>query len=1448
MKINNSYWSGYVLILLSALMIMLFIVHPVAAGGPSLITVDDDGGMDYTTIVDAVDNASAGDTVLVYPGNYSGRVNVTKQLNITSTGGPRGTHVTFSGPQDYIFYVTADGVIINGFNLSGATGNYDASIYLRDSNGHFITNNTISNNYYGFLAYNSSDSVILNNTIFNNDESACELKDACNISIINNTLFNNDYGAFLDTSCNNTFMNNTILDNDEGIKLTDDSINNTLVNNSVSNSSVYGIYLANSGSNILRSNSMFNNTYNFGLSGSDAELMHDIDTSNTLDGRPFYYLVGQQDVVFGPSSNAGSIYCINCENITVSNMNFSHNGAGVFLFKTNNSTIENNNMSPSIKYGVYNYNCNDNSLMNNVASGSYGFYIRSSYDCNIIRNSALNSESYGFYVTSSAYNNTFANNIASNVIKYGFYIKSASHDNTFENSTVLNAGSYGLYLYSSLNNSFINNTVSNASSYGFYIRSSSGNILENNSILNNTQRGIYLYSSSDNNVLTNNVVRGSEYGLYVKTSDDNNISNNNISLNVQDCGLYLYSSDGNNITDNLILSNKAGIGLSSSDSNTLMDNVILNNSNKGIYLESSSSGNTLKNNSGSNNTIGISLDSSDSNVLMDNFQSNNNDGICLLDSDSNVLKNNELESNRYGLNLSDSNDTIVYNNLFNSTNANVYFAGINSRTVWNITKTAGTNIAGGPSLGGNYWLNTNGTGFSQVNDTDTNRDGFCDGAYTIRSGDVDHLPLRFMDLIRPSVIDVSSVTANGSYKAGDVINISVTFNESVIVTGTPWLTLETGTIDRMANYSSGSPGTTLYFLYTIREGDNSSAFDYTGTNALSLNGGSINDSANNTAILTLASPGAAHSLGANTALVIDTDKPAAVSAPLVSSNGSTWINWTWTNPTDPDFNFTMVYLNGTFLANVTGNFYNTTNLSDGTVYELQLCTVDSAGNINSSWVNLSSSTQNTLPPSSVSTPSASSNGSTWINWTWTNPTDPDFNFTMVYLNGTFLANVTDNFYNTTNLSDGTVYELQLCTVDSAGNINSSWVNLSSSTQNTLPPSAVSTPSVCSNGSTWINWTWTNPTDPDFNFTMVYLNGTFLANVTGNFYNTTNLSDGTVYELQLRTVDSAGNINSSWVNLSSSTQNTLPPCAASTPSASSSGPTWIKWSWTNPADQDFNYTMVYLNGVFVGNFSGSSYTASGLSSSTSYCISLRTVDNAGNINTTWMNTTASTGAASSSGSRTSVGQSMPVQDVVSTASGVKKVLAGSRVEYDLSAGQGCVYEIGFEAKSNEGNVFTSVQVLNGLPADVNEGPSGSDTYEVMSITVGSEGTISDSNAEDILIKFKVSREWIRENNIDPATIRLTRYHDDYWTDLPTGQVGEDEEFLYFTAQTTGFSIFKVMGDKIIEEEGPEVEPEVIPEVVEEKPVQEEEQSGLPVFLILGIIGLLVLAGVFYRMKK
>lgn len=165
--------------------------------------------------------------------------------------------------------------------------------------------------------------------------------------------------------------------------------------------------------------------------------------------------------------------------------------------------------------------------------------------------------------------------------------------------------------------------------------------------------------------------------------------------------------------------------------------------------------------------------------------------------------------------------------------------------------------------------------------------------------------------------NITSTKANGTYKVGDIIPIQITFPVNVAVTGTPQLTLETGTTDRTASYASGSGTSTLTFNYTVQAGDQSTDLDYTSTTALGLNGGTIQDNNGNNINLAVPAPGTAGSLGNNKDIVIDGIAPTVSLSSTIGSSGTTTSN-------------TSIPFTVTFTKNVTGFAQNDLTLTNAT--------------------------------------------------------------------------------------------------------------------------------------------------------------------------------------------------------------------------------------------------------------------------------------------------------------------------------------------------------------------------------------------------------------------------------------------------------------------------------------------------------------------------------------
>ena len=132
-----------------------------------------------------------------------------------------------------------------------------------------------------------------------------------------------------------------------------------------------------------------------------------------------------------------------------------------------------------------------------------------------------------------------------------------------------------------------------------------------------------------------------------------------------------------------------------------------------------------------------------------------------------------------------------------------------------------------------------------------------------------------VDTSDPSVNKVSATTVDGSYKAGEVIALTVVFSEAVfVVGGPPQLTLTVGSSDVLVDYTSGSGSDTWVFNYTIAAPQtDTDGIDYKNTSALGLNGGTIRDAAGNDATLALAPLLDPNSLDGNKNLIVDTDVP-----------------------------------------------------------------------------------------------------------------------------------------------------------------------------------------------------------------------------------------------------------------------------------------------------------------------------------------------------------------------------------------------------------------------------------------------------------------------------------------------------------------------------------------------------------------------------------------------
>jgi len=281
---------------------------------------------------------------------------------------------------------------------------------------------------------------------------------------------------------------------------------NNIVKENLVTGHYHGIYMWDSSDNTLRNNSLTYNRYNLEVWGlTPTHFLHDIDNSNTVDGKPVYYWVNKQTNQV--PNDAGYVAIVNSANITVKDLNLSNNGQGLLLAYSTNSVVQNVTCSNNIR-GVHMVLSDNNILVEN--------------------NVSENAES-GLLLITSSNNDIHRNDITYN--KWGIQL------------------SYSLLLPARGRNNIIrNNNVAN-NYEAIVLSASENNTISGNKIIKNKHYGLTLGFSSDNNIILDNVIMGNEYGIWIDRSSHNFIYHNNFINNTIHAGVSPYKSSTNTWDD-----------------------------------------------------------------------------------------------------------------------------------------------------------------------------------------------------------------------------------------------------------------------------------------------------------------------------------------------------------------------------------------------------------------------------------------------------------------------------------------------------------------------------------------------------------------------------------------------------------------------------------------------------------------------------------------------------------------------------------------------------------------------------------------------------------------------------------------------------------------------------------------------------------------------------------
>ncbi|MCX9013628.1 MAG: right-handed parallel beta-helix repeat-containing protein [Candidatus Methanoperedens sp.] len=604
-----------------------------------------------------------------------------------------------------------------------------------------------------------------------------------------------------------------------------------------------------------------------------------------------------------------------------------------------------------------------------------GINVRSSN--NTIRNNTVSDSNAGIFVLNS--NNTIIGNNVSNNSIGGIYLEDFSNNNIV-NSNTANNNTNGIFVDNSENNIISYNILNNNTNKGIYLYISNNNTISNNTANNNT-KGIFI-TSSENNTLTYNIANNNTNGIFLEYSNNNTFNSNVANSNSH--GIELYYSDNNNMSGNEASNNDFGISLVYSNYTIVTSNVANSNNYVGFSLGLSFN-NTFSNNTASLNILyGVNIDSSSNNIFNNNTANLNNDGFSLDSSFNNTLANNSAEQNNYnGFYLRESNNNKLYSNHASSNNFYgifVYYSSNN--TFYDNNMTAN-----------NYNFDVYGGAYPQFNhsiDTSNKVDGkpiyyLKNNTDTIYAPPASIGTLYCINCINVTVRDVT-LENNGAgvffwnTSNSSILNVTAENNSYGVslLYNSSNNTLNSSTINnnQVGIQIASSDNNTIYNNYfnnptnAIDDGNNTWNITKTaGLNILDnlwLGGNYWSDySGNDTdldglgdTLLPFNSSNHIENGGDYLPLMPDVTPPDSINDLQVSTTSSTSINWTWINPINTDFIKTMIYINGIFRENVTSpiNHSLVSGLSANTQYTISILTVDISGNINSTWVNLTSKT------------------------------------------------------------------------------------------------------------------------------------------------------------------------------------------------------------------------------------------------------------------------------------------------------------------------------------------------------------------------------------------------------------------------------------------------------------------------------------------------------------
>ncbi len=252
----------------------------------NILYVGGSGPNNYTSIQSAINDASNGYTIYVYPGNYNESIVINKSISLIGIEQNGEKPVIDGGGRSFAINISADGCIVKQFKIInyGDSSNWYIGYALRIfSNGNDIENNRIECSATAILMSNASFNIVINNTITNTKGVGIRMEYRANSNLIkqNNVSDNTAFGIWVVRSDNNIITENMIIRSFDGIDL-DEGANNTIIShNTILHSSQYGVAIGSSHYGKIIGN-------NISYNGCDGILITDSSYTEVYDNIVFH--------------------------------------------------------------------------------------------------------------------------------------------------------------------------------------------------------------------------------------------------------------------------------------------------------------------------------------------------------------------------------------------------------------------------------------------------------------------------------------------------------------------------------------------------------------------------------------------------------------------------------------------------------------------------------------------------------------------------------------------------------------------------------------------------------------------------------------------------------------------------------------------------------------------------------------------------------------------------------------------------------------------------------------------------------------------------------------------------------------------------------------------------------------------------------------------------------